>query len=338
MWWELDDETRPAPCAEFEERLLLYVADELDPSERVEIEQHMKGCGACAGALEREQRLLNSLAATGRAEPDARLLSSCRAGLADALDESGERRGFARWIESLGLTNWFTQHPALSTTVLLLIGFSLGIKAPGWLQTPATPFLNPSPASTAGMLDDELRSADVSGINWTTANDNAPPEVQVQLRAQRPLVVQGTVNNSDVKRVLVFVLQNNQRFGPDVRIDSVELLKPRCNDADVRQALCQIVRTDRNPAVRLKALEALQAAKPQDNVRDALLDALTDDANLGVRIEAINALRAMAQNSEALADPRVMGVLRERMRKDPSPYIRLQSAAVIRGLTPREKY
>jgi len=33
-----------------------------------------------------------------------------------------------------------------------------------------------------------------------------------------------------------------------------------------------------------------------------------------------------------------VAILRERMQKDPSTYIRLQSAAAIRELGPREKY
>jgi hypothetical protein len=34
----------------------------------------------------------------------------------------------------------------------------------------------------------------------------------------------------------------------------------------------------------------------------------------------------------------MLEVLRERVQKDPSTYIRLQSAAAIRDLGPREKY
>jgi hypothetical protein len=118
----------------------------------------------------------------------------------------------------------------------------------------------------------------------------------------------------------------------------VELLKTRGNDPDIRQALCDAVRTDGNAAVRLKALEALNGAEPQDLVRKTLLDALADDSNPGVRIEAMNALRVMADKGAFREDPNVLKVLRERMQKDSNPYIRIQSASVIRDLGPREKY
>jgi HEAT repeat protein len=146
------------------------------------------------------------------------------------------------------------------------------------------------------------------------------------------------VNNDDVKRVLLYVLHNNQRFDPDVRLDAVDLLRARNNDADVRGALCHAVHTDGNAAVRLKALEALNGAEPQDLVRQTLLDALVDDRNPGVRIEAINALRGLAAAGKVESDDHMLAVLRERMRKDPSTYIRLQSAAAIRDLGPRQKF
>jgi HEAT repeat protein len=98
------------------------------------------------------------------------------------------------------------------------------------------------------------------------------------------------------------------------------------------------VHTDGNAAVRLKALEALNGAEPQDLVRQTLLDALVDDRNPGVRIEAINALRGLAAAGKVESDDHMLAVLRERMRKDPSTYIRLQSAAAIRDLGPRQKF
>jgi len=57
-----------------------------------------------------------------------------------------------------------------------------------------------------------------------------------------------------------------------------------------------------------------------------------------VRIEAINALRGLAAAGKVESDDHMLAVLRERMRKDPSTYIRLQSAAAIRDLGPRQKF
>ena len=86
--------------------------------------------------------------------------------------------------------------------------------------------------------------------------------------------------------------------------------------------------------MRLKALEALGDADPQDIVRQTLLDALSADDNLNVRIGAINALRDMTARGQMVSDARTLAVLRDRMQRDPNAYIRLQSAAAIRALSP----
>jgi len=158
------------------------------------------------------------------------------------------------------------------------------------------------------------------------------------LRAQQPVTLQGTVDNDDVERVLVNILRDNKRFDADVRLNAVELLRARNDDPEVRSVLCHAVHTDRNAAVRLKALEALNGAEPQGLVRQTLLDALVDDQNPGVRVEAINALRQMAAEGKVTSDDHMLAVLRERVKNDPNTYIRLQSAAVIRDLGPREKF
>jgi hypothetical protein len=170
------------------------------------------------------------------------------------------------------------------------------------------------------------------------AGDHKPPRVELQMKAQRPVTLEGTVDDDEVKRVLLYILRNNERFDPDIRLNAVELLRTRKNDSEVQSVLCHAVHTDRNAAVRLKALEALNGAEPQDIIRKTLLYALVDDQNPGVRIEAINELRDLAGKGQVVKDDRVLAVLRERARKDSSTYIRLQSAAAIRDLGPRQKF
>jgi hypothetical protein len=152
------------------------------------------------------------------------------------------------------------------------------------------------------------------------------------------VTVRGTVDDDNVRQALLGVLRQGERVCPDIRLDAVDLLRACNNDPEVRTALCHTVRTDRNAAVRLKALEALDGAEPEDIIRETLLDALVDDGNPGVRVEAINELRDMAAKGRVTSDDRMVSVLRERMQNDPSTYIRLQSAAAIRDLGPREKF
>jgi len=250
--------------------------------------------------------------------------------------------------------SWLAPRPAWSAALLLLLGFSLGVFGPRLFRHSAT---NPgttaantgsdaenSPANLASTPFDagstplDLHTADVAGMNVFPSGNAGPARVELQLKQQQPVTVQGTVDDDDVKAVLLGILNHGDRFCADMRLDAVECLRARNNDPDVRAALCNAVRTDKNAAVRLKALAALDGSEPQDMVRQTLLDALVDDQNPGVRIEAVNALRDMAEKGQVNSDPHALAVLRDRMKKDPNTYIRLQSAAAISDIGPREKF
>src|SRR3984885_9442921 len=337
-------------CSGFEERWTLFAAGELDASEIAEMKSHLVECERCNETLAQENALV-ALLSNNRTEPDAALLAGCRASLEDALDREEEHGWVRRAVGALLPTSWISPAPAWSAALLLLIGFSVGMLGPRLLQhraantaqtgvnTQNASMEDGTPNGSATRLSSiDMHTAQVAGINVSPSAENEPPQVEVRLNAQQPFTVQGTVNNDDVKSVLMYILRNNQRFDADSRMNAVELLRARNKDADVRSTLCQTVHTDHNAAVRLKALEALDGAEPQEIIQQTLLDALVDDQNPGVRVEAINALRAMAAKGQVESDAHLLAVLRERMHKPPSTYIRLQSAAAIQDLGPRQKF
>lgn len=328
-------------CEQIERRLSLYACDELDAVQRAAVEEHLKACPACAAALEREQKMLQALAACEMQEPSPSLLHSCRSALGEAVDDLADSSPWRRWLSSLRPASWLAMHPAWGTALLLLLGVVLGYSVPRWLRP--EPVLTPGTPATmavyAPLSAEELRNADISDIVLVpTMNSGGAPTVEVRLMAQTPKVLQGSPADSQIKDVLTYVLQNNQRFDSGLRLDTVEVLRAQNRDAEVRDALCHVARHDRNPAVRLKALEALRGLEEDNLVRQVFLEALLEDDNPGVRVEAINALRALAEKSREQADPRLVEVLRERMEKDPNTYIRMQSAAAIREMRPREVY
>ena len=345
MQAERHDGSVHQPCEEFEPLLVLMAAGELNPAETAEVADHLPHCPGCAAALEQNKELVG-LISERRVDPDAALLASCRAGLEDALDREEERSWLRRLVGAVVPPSFLAPRPAWSAALLLLMGFSIGVLGPRFLRHPSVNEAAnvPAAANGTGTAGDptsapfDIHSAEVAGINVFPTGGNEPPQVELQLRAQQPVRVQGTVNNENVKGVLLNILRNNDRFDPDVRLDAVDLLRARNNDPEVRSALCHAVHTDHNAAVRLKALEALNGAEPQDIIRQTLLDALVDDQNPGVRVEAINALRDMAAKGQVVSDDHMLAVLRERTQKDPSTYIRLQSAAAIRDLGPRQNF
>ena len=346
-----DEQSRP--CVDWQPLVMLSAAGELEGEPQARLAAHLAGCASCAAALAQEKELL-ALFAEHRAEPDAALLASFRAGLDDALDRQEEGGWLQRLLGGRSSWTWLAPGPAWSAALLLIVGFSVGIFAPRLLRHPAakvagnTPAGNvtsaASPSGSSGIAANspalaafDLHSADVAGISLLPS-DEGVPRVQLQMKSQQPVTVEGTLDDEQVKTALLNVVSGGDRFCPDIRLDAVECLRGRGNDPQVRSALCRAARQDRNAAVRLKAIEALDGAGSQEMVRETLLDALVDDQNPGVRVEAINALRSMAASGQMDSDDHMVDVLRERMRKDPSTYIRLQSAAAIRDIGPRQKF
>ena len=325
-------------CTEFENLLSLHACEELEGDSRAELEAHLAGCPACAAALVRERKLLAALAECEAPAPSSALLAQCRSELAEALEAIPEKRTvWTRLYEALRPSSWLALHPAWSAAFLVLIGVVLGQFLPP--QSRDSGQTSAPPAMTVSALSDyALRDVNISGINWVSEQGREMPSVELSMMAETPVVMRGTVDNTDVRRVLMFVVENNQRFDSGVRLDSVELLRTRGDDAEVRRALCYAARNDRNPGVRLKSIEALRGFEQDEQVRRALLDALLGDGNPGVRIEAINALRALVERQPVGVDDELRKVLEDRMQRDPNTYIRMQSAAAVRQINSREPF
>jgi hypothetical protein len=357
MWREINrdkDAMANEPCSDWRPRLILFAAgDELDVVEQSELAAHLADCSECRSTLESEKELIAMLG-EHRVEPDAVLLASCRASLEDALDREEEGGWLRRKIGALLPADWMSPRPAWSAALLVMIGFSVGMFGPRLLRHPVisappahmaagsaadsaadSSVLEPVVASPPSSKVFDLHTADVAGINVLPSEGNDLPQVELQMRSEQPVTVRGTVDDGTVKNALLYVLRNNQRFGPDVRLDAVDLLSTRSGDPEVRSALNRVVETDRDPAVRLKALDALNGSARQDMVRNTLLGALEDDRDSDIRVEAIDSLRRLVESGQIASDDGVLAVLRDRMGHDSIPYIRLQSAAVIRELDSR---
>ncbi len=336
-------------CEECKELLLFYACGELEGKSRAEVEAHIATCAGCAAALEQEKQLLEALVASEPVHdfevadsPAARLLAECRAGLADALDRLERPSLLARLWQQMRVAEWLTARPALGAAFLILLGIVLGQSVPLLLQRPTPAGGSDAAIPVYGLPESarDLSKLNVEGINWSGTPEGG--EVTVRFRQEDPRVLRGTLDNPDVRQLLMHVLENGQRFDSGLRMDSVEALKARSDDAEVRQTLCRTARQDRNPAIRLKAMEAVRSFGEDPQVREALLEALTSDSNPGVRVEAVTALRTMAENGEALpqmaGDARLVAALRKCMQKDPNTYVRLQSAAAMRKINSPETH
>jgi hypothetical protein len=331
-------------CEEIEQFAILYACDELDPAVRAALEAHMAKCPMCADAVSRETRLHQEIASFDQPadslDRSGLLLAQCRGELAEALDDEHGRANQPGWRAVFSPVAWWTVfrdtlvfHPAMSMAALVVAGFLAGVMGQRLRVTPpAAPRPVMTVSATPKLTEQQLQSAGSANVAWVTPSGSRTPTVQVQLMSQAPMNVVGAPDDADVQRALTYVLANGQRFDSSARMDSLEVLRTRCADPEIRRTVCNAALSDGNPGVRIKALEALRGFEQDSTVRQTLIGALRNDENSGVRVEAINLLldALRAEKPTGADDPKILAILRDRLRNDPNNYIRLQSAAALR--------
>jgi hypothetical protein len=359
-------------CDQVSPLLVFYACGELDPGEQTLVQQHLAACAACRAQLAEENNLQTLFASLpqGADQLDSAgvLLSQCRSELAETLDDLVRPPVLEKTPVFGAFRRWMALRPAWSGAVLVALGLLLGVQTSQWYfaRNAVNPLddavnVRPGPHFT----DDQLSKMAVAGINFSPSPGTGAQNVRVELNAEQPVEITGSLDDTDVRRVVTYVVKNGDRFDPGLRLDCLEFLKSRSGDSDVREALLAAARKDQNPAVRLKALEALRDSASEDAVRAVLLDALRHDSNPGVRVEAVNllvnsleqsgdrdAVTVMVPGMESVPDGNMVhtmagenahevsmtGVIRtlEALRhSDPSSYVRLRSAAALRQLNAR---
>jgi hypothetical protein len=350
-------------CKEVAGLLVFYACGETTEQENTLVETHLAACPVCAAQLAEErglhESLMEALQASEQNDTGGILLSQCRSELAEALDDLSAPPLQERWRPFGWLRRSMVMHPVLNGALLVMFGVALGTQLLPWISarlnsnsTEHTVNVSPS----ARFTEDQLSKMAVAGVNFAPTSDGAPGTLQVHVRTEEPLVLSGSVDDPDLRRVLTYVVENGDQTDTGVRLDCLEALRARNADLDVRRALLFAARKDQNPAVRMKALESLRDAVADHAVRETLIDALEHDANPGVRVEAVNLLvRSLepgapdtSENTEpALAPDRVerpldpsmehvIRTLQELQRSDPNRYVRLRSAAALRQIGTRE--
>lgn len=349
-------------CADIGPLLVFYACDEVEPLERELIDVHLAVCASCAAQLREEQEMQGALVSTfqpaDQLDPSGALLAQCRSELSELLDDLSAPPLREQWSPFGWARRWMALRPAWSAAGLVLLGLAVGTQVALWIPGREGNFGSGQAVNVkaaAPLTNEDLSKMAVAGVNFPAAADSTGT-VQLQVRTEQPIVLSGSVDDADVRRVLTYVVTNGEQFDPGVRLDCLDVLKARTGDKEVRYALLAAARKDQNAAVRMKALEALRDSAADDGVRDTLLEALQHDANPGVRVEAVNLLvrslegeapgdthkaggEAEMPGSQIPTDPsveRVIRALEGLQRRDPNPYVRLRSAAALRQISPRE--
>jgi hypothetical protein len=305
-------------CEVTQDNLNLYLYDELADDARHEVENHLSHCGECSAELKTLRMFHGALTQSKPEDPSASLLAASRMKLQEALESAEQHRGWSRF--TLDLAGWMHQmrfSPALAV-VLLMVGFGGGI-----LASFRTGHVGPNNGGGVQNAPD-VSSAAITSISGIT-QDPQTNTVSIKYNKSVPAEAQGSLNDPAIQQLLLFAAHNNYNSG--VRLDSIDVLTQRPEDAQVREALIFALRYDKNPGIRLKALAGLKPYVKSDiRVRDVMLEALLRDSNEGVRAEAIRSLHPVT------ADSSVRATLATLAEKDSNTYIRNESRRVLASL------
>jgi hypothetical protein len=308
-------------CNEFSENLPLLLYDELPLGERATCEAHLAGCSNCQSLLEESRRMQALLSKRTSSEPAPDLLVRCRLALDEALDREQMSWGSAlrEWLPRLGLVR---PAGALAALTLVVLGFGLG-----WTLRPRTGVLLPgerdaSPVSTMGLGD-----ARISGISQVSP-DPKTGGVRITLDAERRMTLEGSLDDDNVRKVLVYALKSYDN--PGIRVDTLQALRTSGNNPSVQPELLNALRNDPNLGVRLEALKAVRRMNWNSEVRQALLDVVHQPkANQGLRGAVVDELVKHAVKDK---DVVALSALEQLAANDPNDYVRVKSLRALVAL------
>lgn len=285
-------------CDFVKDRVELYVFGELEFHDEEELEKHAGQCPHCQSLIE-EHRAILRLINQVEVEPPPALLGQCRQALRNQLQ-----------AETAVKSTWYGRLRDL---------------VPSWprLMRPAIGFAMLALSFFAGRQVEERKSVSAAGLPTSTIRTiqgTGNGMVQIVLEEPRQRMIEGALSEAGIEQALMAATRQSPDAG--MRLESVDLLRNRCNRDDVRQAIMQTLEHDANAGVRLRALEALRPHVNDSEVRQALTRVLLKDNNPNVRVQAIDLLvdRPPAE---------IVGTLQEVIRRDENDYVRSRCLRVL---------
>jgi len=313
-------------CQEIDQSLALYGYGELSATERDAVEEHLASCDRCRQAMAELRGLQGLLAQHSAINPPPDLLVRSRLRLEEALDR--EQTSWRALVRS-----WFdvaTARPArvMSALTLVALGFSVGwLLRPRLGNIPVAPGASSPGATTAGIAGGTLGGARISSISQV-APDPETGQLHITLNAEKGMTLQGSLDDPQVRQVLVYALKNYDN--PGIRLDTLNAIgRDGGGDPVVRDAMLYALEHDSNAGVRLQALQTAARSKWAPETAQALVEAAEKDSNAGVRGAAVDVL---VQHVSANHDEDLVPALERLAAQDSDRYVRLKSETALQQL------
>jgi len=301
-------------CKENQERIVLFLYEELTEHEQTQLETHLQACGACNDTFEQQKEFHAALAEdSGPWNVPSDLLVESRRALANELDRL-ERKPWGRgWWRLPSFSFVVTPMRLLEWTTLVAVGLAIGvfINSSG-LRSGSTSLSALAPFGASGSESEAVSNLRIVNSDAATGN------VELVGDMVRPMHFQGNLQDDVAQQLLVGALRDGRNASS--RMSAVEVLSRKPDDEQIKEALIRALIEDDNAGVRLKALQTLTPYATKDKeIQAALLNVLANDSVAGIRRQAIDALQGLA-NDDSIANS-----VREATKNDDNVYIKIQA-------------
>jgi hypothetical protein len=302
----------------FIELAYLYLLDELNQNEKVEIENAIMQDDELKSEFENIKKSFEMFHENKPQEANGRLLISARQELMRHIRTvSTEKSVIQELIEKIKFYFSRNYGYALGGAVTLIasisIAYLLFIKTANYDS-----MQNAIPESNNNKINpaQQNNSLEQSPNNF----DNSTPSKKF-------------ISPSELKESLINALLGSSN--PGIRIKTIGTISDRAKeetftpDNKIKLALIKAMTKDSNPAVRKEALLVLQKYSFDNQIRDALLYVLAKDKNSGMRVAAINALADWNQQQKII-DEVLKQALTKQTQAEKNSFVKIRAASILK--------
>ncbi|MHB8930914.1 MAG: HEAT repeat domain-containing protein [Melioribacteraceae bacterium] len=304
----------------FIEQVYLYLLDELQDKERIELENAMMEENQLREEFEKIKNEFTLITKSKPSEADERLLINSRQSLMRKIRQSSDETSFMPELIERIRFYFYRNHSLVLGGAITLIA-SIGIAYMMFLKTAQYPSILNKQATVNTQKENTISD---------TNNDKQMPN-----NFDSPTFEKRSINKSGLYESLIKALLEGSNDG--IRIKSIsaisnqvtsETFKP---DLKIKDALITALKKDKNPAVRREALLALQNYPFDDQIRDVMLNVLAMDKNSGIRVAAINAL-ADWNHRQNIIDEVLKQELTKQSQVQKNSFVKIRAASILKEI------
>lgn len=315
--------------SKFDEKILLYLFDELSTSEKHEFEDLLKNDSELNLYFQQSKLFYNAIKEARLQEVSSEEINHARLTLFNSLanETSNENTtiNFLQQILNLISGNLKLAGAAFS---ILIVGVFIGYLF-------FSPKLMINSDSKNINIDELIKSNPDYVLQDVSLSSGVSDEISITLDGEKRITFSGRLNDPTIQYLISKALVSSKNDG--IRLKTVNTIYSQTlnqkivPDEKIKNALIKTAKYDSNPAVRKNALQVLNQYNFDNQIRDTYLFALSNDKNSGNRILAINFLSDVTSQQKNI-DENLIRVLSERKKNDGNSYIQNKSEILLRGI------